>query len=346
MEDNLRAERERLIALVKQHFQGLQRGPYGVEKALEEAKQANANSTQRIILGESELAWRAYYAAKKATDSQHGFSGRAEFARLLDGLSTQSIEQQRAFAKELILAIESDALQLPEDDGGTGARKGTKRRRTTMESPILSTSPPNATPNGPGTNYTNLEHGSSQEILNSLNVQEGVHVDASLQASGALFPVEFMESVRRIPHSRLADALVADISMFLQQGYIRDHFGCQMEIGIAKEKVPFYAKKLFNVEVETKDGVRHLLYQGGGKIEPDPCIKLRACRRDVLSGVFGLDVSIAFLAAPICQREKREVRAHTDGVSMTISNQETDGGRITLFLGAWHAFNIKEKLYS
>ncbi|KAF2258882.1 hypothetical protein CC78DRAFT_537458 [Lojkania enalia] len=102
-----------------------------------------------------------------------------------------------------------------------------------MESPILSTSPLNATPNGLEINYTNLKY-----------------------SSLVLFPVEFMESVRRILYLRLADAL----------------------IGIAKEKVPFYTKKLFNVEVETKDRVRHLLYQGGGKIEPDPCIKLQACR--------------------------------------------------------------------
>ncbi|KAF1975430.1 hypothetical protein BU23DRAFT_579088 [Bimuria novae-zelandiae CBS 107.79] len=312
MEGDPQHERGQLIALVVQHFQTLSRGPYKVDQALQAAKQADANSTPGIILGESETAWRAYYAAKKATESQHGFSGKAEFARLLNSLSTQSIELQRAFARELALAMESDASQPIEGDGDSGVRKSAKRR---------------------------------QQVPSSVAIQEGVHMNASLKASRTLFPIEFMDSIQRVPSSRFPDTLVADISMFLQRGHIRDHFGCQMEIGIAKEKVAFYAKKLFNMEVEGKDGVRYIRFEGGSKIEPDPCIKLRACRRDAITDVFGADVDHGFSTSPIYQRERREERAYTDGVSMTISNQEKEGGRITLFLGEWRAFDIKRNLY-
>ncbi|KAH8704293.1 hypothetical protein GQ44DRAFT_716923 [Phaeosphaeriaceae sp. PMI808] len=344
MEGDSQSGRE-LLRLVVQHSRKFQRGPYKVDQALQEAKQTNLNSTQQIILRESESAWRAYYAAKKATESQHGFSGKVEFARLLDGLSAQSIEQQRAFAKELALAMESDDLQPIEGDENTGLRNGAKRRRTTIENHTPTPPTPNATPNGSGTFRTNLEPCASEQVPGSVVVQEGVHVDASLKASKALFPVEFMDSIQRIPDSRLPDTLVADISMFLQNGYIRDHFGCQMEIGIAKEKIAHYAKILFNVEVEAKDGVRYIRYPGGGKIEPDPWIKLRACQRDAISDVFGAEVDLGFSSAPIYQREEREARGRTDGVSMTISNREKEGGKITLFMGEWHAFNIKKKLY-
>ncbi|RMZ87181.1 hypothetical protein DV736_g5593, partial [Chaetothyriales sp. CBS 134916] len=334
-----------LLKFIVEHSRKLQRGPYKVDQALQEAKKADVNSTQRIILCESESAWRAYYAAKKAIESQHGFSGQVEFACLLDNLSTQSIEQQRAFAKELALEIESDDLQLIEGNGNTGWGNGAKRRRTTIENHIPTPPTSNTMASGSGTYHTNLEPRASERAPGSAVVQEGVHVDASLKASKVLFPVEFMDSIQRIPHSQLPDTLVADISMFLQNGYIRDNFGCQMEIGITKEKIAHYAKILFNVEVEAKDGVRYIRYPGGGKIEPDAWIKLRACQRDTISGVFGPEVDLGFSSAPIYQREEREARDRTDGVSMAISNQEKEGGKITLSMGEFHAFDIKKKLY-
>ena len=184
-----------------------------------------------------------------------------------------------------------------------------------------------------------------EQAPSSEATQDGVHVNASLEGSRTLFPVEFMDSIQRIPSSRAPDTLVADISMFLQKGTMRDHFGCQMEIGIVKEKVAFHARQLFDMEVEGKDGVRYLRFPGGIKIEPDPCIKLRACQRDAIADVFGVDVNHGLLASPIYQFEEREVRANTDCVSMTISNQEREGGILTLFLGEWHAMRIKKRLY-
>ncbi|KAF2005029.1 hypothetical protein P154DRAFT_425636, partial [Amniculicola lignicola CBS 123094] len=50
-------------------------GLYRVDKALLEAKQADVGSIQRIILEESELAWRIYYAACKVVKLDYGFTG-------------------------------------------------------------------------------------------------------------------------------------------------------------------------------------------------------------------------------------------------------------------------------
>ena len=154
-----------------------------------------------------------------------------------------------------------------------------------------------------------------------------------------------MDSIQRVQSERQPNKLVADISIILQKGDIRDNFGCQMEIAIAPEKVAGYAKKLFDVEVEAKDGVRYVRCPLGSKIEPDPSIKLRACRRDVILEEFGSEIHRGFSTAPIYKREKDEMRAYTDGVSMAISNRAKDGAKITVFLGEWSASEIKKKLY-
>jgi hypothetical protein len=132
--------------------------------------------------------------------------------------------------------------------------------------------------------------------------------------------------------------------MLFQQGHIREHFGCQMEIGIAEEKVADIAFEYFGVKVEIKDGVRSLRFQGACKVEPDPSIKLRGCRRD-LSGIFRGDLFEAARTSPIYQREENECRRRTDGVSMTISNQAKESGKITVFLGEWRASTLKTYLF-
>lgn len=351
MESGLQSEEE-FITKVIQVYRNYRRGPYGVEEALKEAREADTSSLSRIILDESEPAWRAYNAAIKSADLQHKFAGQAELSRSLKYLSNQSTEDQRAFAKQLAYALESD--------NETSSMRSAKRHRTCfstylirvlmhigpneLDMPSLST--PNATPNSVDTNYINLEQSNSRETLDIQGLQEGVHVDASLESCKTLFPVETMDSIQRIPNRRLPDTLVADVRMFLQKGYLREQFGCQMEIGIVKEKVPYYAKKLFNVELEAKDGVRYIRYPGCGKIEPDPSIKLRGCLLTEILAVFGFEVERGFANAPIYKREAKEVRDRTDGVSMTISNRNDEGSAINLFLGEWFAFEIRRKLYT
>lgn len=97
---------------------------------MQQAKHADANSIERIILSEGELAWRAYYAAKKATASDHGFSGKAKLTRLLNDLTIQPVEYQYAFAKQLALVTARDTIQSMESDGGNDSRKCPKRRCT------------------------------------------------------------------------------------------------------------------------------------------------------------------------------------------------------------------------
>lgn len=115
-----------VATIVASEFQKLKRGPYGLDQALQEAKQADAESIGRIILDESESAWRAYFSVNRATKSSHGFLGKARLAQLLTNLQKGPVEHQRAFARQLALAV-ANATEPMER---AGPMRSAKRRRT------------------------------------------------------------------------------------------------------------------------------------------------------------------------------------------------------------------------
>ncbi|RTE68242.1 hypothetical protein BHE90_017380 [Fusarium euwallaceae] len=49
--------------------------------------------------------------------------------------------------------------------------------------------------------------------------------------------------------------------------------------------------------------------------------------------------------SPIYLREKDDLLDYTDGISLTLSSQAKEGGKITVFLGEWTALSIKARLY-
>lgn len=198
----------------------------------------------------------------------------------------------------------------------------------------------------PDTQPTIAEHSVVEQVPRNIALprDEDVYVGAPLEQAKGQFHEQFWDSIQRIPTQEQPCSWLADISMIFQQGQIRERFGCQMEIGIAEEKVADLAYELFGVKVEVKDGVRSLRYPGGGKVEPDPAVKLRACQQD-LSCIFRSDLHDGACTSPIYQREKRELRNRTDGVSMTITNQAKEGAKMTVFLGEWKASTIKKRFY-
>lgn len=118
-----------LVTLIVTYYRALTRGPYGVSKARSEAQCAEATSTQRIIIDESKLAWTAFFAASKAAKSTHGFAGKAELARLLAVQSIQSIDQRKAFAKQLAAELSSGAPQSMDSNGDNMLGPAPKRHR-------------------------------------------------------------------------------------------------------------------------------------------------------------------------------------------------------------------------
>jgi hypothetical protein len=154
-----------------------------------------------------------------------------------------------------------------------------------------------------------------------------------------------MDAVERLNSPWQSETLVADISMVIPKGEMRDRFGCQMEIGISKERVALYAKRLFGVELEATDGVRYIRGSGGLKIVPNPSVQLRGCSRDTISAIFGEDIATAISASPLYLREEMEARDQTDSVSMAITHRVSDVGRITVHMGEWPAYQIRDRLY-
>ncbi|KAJ9137591.1 hypothetical protein NKR19_g8170 [Coniochaeta hoffmannii] len=197
---------------------------------------------------------------------------------------------------------------------------------------------PSTTPDGARTNHAAHNSGPSAD---------GVHDAASLKGAKTVFKAEVMDSITRRPCVRdpWTTEWVADITLFLQKSEVRNRFGCQMDIGIAKEKVAYYAKKLCEVDIEIIDELRYIRYPNGSKIEPDPSIKLRAIRPDAILEIFGKEIFDGFSSAPIRRHEEEQARDRTDGASMTISNRDRECGKITLYIGDYHAFRLRDALY-
>ncbi|KAK2052372.1 hypothetical protein LY76DRAFT_630086 [Colletotrichum caudatum] len=325
MEDD---EREELTTLTLQNY--LMSGTYGVKNALPVAKQADPTSAERILVDISQLAWLGYYAAKKRTASQRGTKGKAKLKGLLDKLEQAPAESKRLFAQQLALAMAAE---------GSDVTQAAKRRPT---------GPPSTTTSNAVTHSINPECRPSEQTHEHIPVasERDIYVGAPLKPAEELINDQFWDSVQRIENKEQPGTWLADISIIFQQGNIRDSFGCQIEIGIAEEKVTDLAFEYFGVKVESKDGVRSVRIPGGGKIEPDPSITLRGCRRD-LTGLFrsGGDLLRAAYTSPIYQLEEAKGFNRTEGVSMAISGHARESAKLNVFLGEWYASTIKNKFY-
>jgi hypothetical protein len=120
---------DKLVELIIEHCRNRKskRGPYKLQESLEKAKSADATFTDRIIVDESEQAWGAFYVARKAAQSQHGFKGKTELLRLFTTLSTQSIEERQKFAKGLAAQFSSETRQSMEVSGDERPEPARKR---------------------------------------------------------------------------------------------------------------------------------------------------------------------------------------------------------------------------
>lgn len=120
-----------LVAWVAEHSRKVMRspcGPHGLDEALESAKHADPECLETIILNKSESVWLAYYVAKRAADSQHGFTDQKVIQRQFDQLSKQSIDEQQAFATQLHSAITNDSSHVMGSIAGNEPTTGTEQR--------------------------------------------------------------------------------------------------------------------------------------------------------------------------------------------------------------------------
>ncbi|KAF9774218.1 hypothetical protein IL306_007816, partial [Fusarium sp. DS 682] len=234
--------------LVVQQYSSFKRGPKGRQKALSNAQKADKDSTERIILDHGgEPAWHAYYAATRAKDTKTKFKGKAHLIKQINRLSTKPIETQQKFAKLLASAI-NDPESVPESDPESDPESEmpthpAKRRR------MDDNDTPDSVQQSTTTQSTAIpfhdEPCAPQQISGQNGSQEGVYVGAPLEVAEKLFDNGFWDSIQRIPIQEDPDEFMADISILFQRDSNRTMFGCQIEIGIVKEKVRTIASQLF-----------------------------------------------------------------------------------------------------
>lgn len=184
------------------------------------------------------------------------------------------------------------------------------------------------------------------EDTNYMAEDKHVLIDASLAGATRLFPRALSNSIRRVPHSRNKNILVAAIStIFPSEPEVTDKFGCQMALEITADKVTHLARELFGAHLETKAGLRYIILSSGSKILPNPKFTLQGCPFAIMPSVFGVDASKAMATSPKYQEDNNEWRDTTDCVSMEISLRADEGAVIYVSMGLWEGTRIREKLY-
>lgn len=348
----------------------------------ETAQQAEGSSTARIFLDSGGFgAWFAYILAKNAISVQATFRGKAEFSRLIAKLDEETVEIRQLLASSVASAIEPQVrekidtvynrkiLQPRNDRMSLGQNK---RQRTTDVDSLLPSSPnirdTTATPSGvttdlPGNHSAPVErvpvfssHDTDNIAEAANNIVEDTHyiaddkyvnIDASLAVTTQLLPRELSNSIKRVPHSRNPNILVAAISMIYTNSLEHmDKYGCQMALQVTPEKVTHLAQVLFGAHTETRGGLRYVYMASGAKILPKPEMTLQGCSLDVVHPFFGPELSHAVTHSPQYQEDNTEWRDRTDCVSMVISHRADEGAIIYVSLELFSGTVIAKKLYA
>jgi hypothetical protein len=167
-----------------------------------------------------------------------------------------------------------------------------------------------------------------------------VFVNAALVVATRILPRDLSNAVKRHPHPKNANTLVAAIGMSFP-----NNVECQMALEITPDKLQHYALALFGVRLETAAGLRYICI-GGAQVLPAPRFTLRGCKADIIPDTFGPEVSDAIQSSATYRDDV--VKNHLDdthSVSMLISQRADEVAVLFLSLGLYLGTRIREKLY-
>ncbi|KAF5126253.1 hypothetical protein E5D57_010949 [Metarhizium anisopliae] len=297
-----------------------ERTPKGLHDAWQLAQQSELDSTARIFLDQSKFAWLAYHLSKVAADQPTHFTGQSNLRRKVSELEDKSAAYRKSVAEKLVAELGSDVRDKIERWWTTSNRqRAAKRRRMQISAGSLEATSGNA---------AEYEH---------------VLVNASLAETIRLVPPSLSDAIRRIPDPGDENGLVAAISMSFPN--VRSNFGCQMALEIVENKIDNLARDLFDVKLETIAGLRYVCLSGGAKILPNPKFTIRGSRLNVISEVFGREITSAVAASPAYQEELKQWRGRTDCVWMVISHKANDKAQLCLSMELFEGTLIQRKLY-
>lgn len=216
---------------------------------------------------------------------------------------------------------------------------------------IPSTSPARSSPEP--TNHSFDRVGSNQSEVHATvlpytdALAEGGHVrwHGSLLGTAQLFPRYLAGAVKRTANPTDGSGYVTAVAMILPAAPFATRRGCQMTLDIMSNKVEHLAMDLFNVHLETTEGLRYLCCAGGAKVLPNPKLTVRGCLHSAITRIFGAETAHAIRASPGYQDEVKQGRDCTDCVSMAISHGAEDVAQIVVELGLREGSLISERLF-
>jgi len=173
---------------------------------------------------------------------------------------------------------------------------------------------------------------------------EQVLLNTSLEIATNLFPQDLSDAIKRLPDPGDEQNLTAAISMAFPKTQYADRIGCQMTIEITENKVEWIAWELFNVRLETMEGLRYKREPGGTLVLPSVNFIIRGCLLKAIFPIFGVEVGRGVQASPMSQDNVRSRLHRCHAVSMVVPHQSRDGAKLDLYLGLLEGANIRKKL--
>ncbi|KAM7191156.1 hypothetical protein V8F33_009027 [Rhypophila sp. PSN 637] len=321
-----------ITALILKHLQEFQRQPRSLPGAWKNAQQAEGDSTTKIFLNKGFATWFGYHLMKNAATGTTHFPGKAEYSRLIGLLENETVAGRELVAEKVASAIQSAIPHV---------RGKLDRIKSKLELP--------GHPSHGNNNDDDLQSTFSESFPASAaqvpaSEHENVLVHACLEQAMCLFPQDLAHSIQRDPSPDDENTFVAAISLSFPPLPIQDKVACQMSLEVSSEKVQHLSWELFQVRLETYDGLRYIL-SAGTKILPNPMLTLTGCRREKISSIFGAAVSSAIEASRTYRDEVKKWQGFTDCVSMVISQSACESASIFVSLGLWEGIQIKNKLY-
>ncbi|KAK3371260.1 hypothetical protein B0T24DRAFT_312457 [Lasiosphaeria ovina] len=330
------------VSLLLKRLSASARGPKGLADLWKKAPQAAANSAENVFLEAGFGAWLAYTCTKRATENKEKFNGKAACCHLVADLGKQPLEYLRSLAAAVEREIDAPTkVKVKEIKTRIDMPQHKRRHDSGHAAPVTISSLSAA----PGSADCHPTHENTGDFPGYPADSKQVLVNTSLDAVD-LFPPDFSDTIKRIPDPRGVNKLVAAISMGFPRSEYADRMGCQMTIEIAENQVEWIVGKLFNLRVETTEGLRYIrMSDGGPHVLPNPDLVIRGCPFGEIS-FFGPEVQRAIETSPVSLADVKRKAPRASAVSILIHHRAGDGATINLSLGVWEGTEIKKRLYT
>lgn len=172
--------------------------------------------------------------------------------------------------------------------------------------------------------------------------EEKVYEKAPPQNLGRIFDRYMCSAIERV--KRESDGVTsAAVTMVFPSWALLD---CFMSLSVDASNVEYLAMALLNVRVEAVGNVRYVSIGGGVRVKPSPKLVLRGVLDGPIVNIFGSEIHEAITACVLRGNELEAGNNATECVSMTFSNDPTEGATIDLALGLEKGTQIRKQLFT